>query len=180
MGSWQATGTLILPVGQPPTERVLSRFLAKAGVEAVAFRLLAGGQSVDEIVDNGGFEAVRAWARRGDPNMNWPVSIRRTYEAERIFTGEDGVDHQVLHEYHLLLVESTEGQELYFVLAILGIEFALDLARPNIAGYERWLSAHGGRSPLYPEEQAIVRDEPANPLSNRIFALGGLKPGLDG
>lgn len=39
--------------------------------------------------------------------------------------------------------------EIYFVVALWGIEFAINMAGPEISGYEDWLKTHNGESPLY-------------------------------
>ena len=38
---------------------------------------------------------------------------------------------------------------MYFVLAILGTEYAINMAGPDFEGYTQWLTDHGGISPLY-------------------------------
>ena len=57
-----------------------------------------------------------------------------------------GGSHQVLHEWDFL---HTEAGEMYLVLAILGIEYAINIGEPCIDGYTSWLREHHGRSPLY-------------------------------
>ncbi len=59
----------------------------------------------------------------------------------------DGRWHQILFEHDFLV---TEGNEWYFVIAIFGVEFAINLGGPEIEGYENWLHKNGHRSPLYP------------------------------
>ena len=54
--------------------------------------------------------------------------------------------HEVLHEWTFLY---TEHEEMYFVLAILGVEYAINMGGPDIEGYKLWLKEHGNKSPLY-------------------------------
>jgi hypothetical protein len=44
--------------------------------------------------------------------------------------------------------------EYYAVIAIFGIEYAINLGGPELEGYERWLKENDNRSPLY--DVAIV------------------------
>jgi len=39
--------------------------------------------------------------------------------------------------------------ELYFVLALFGVELAINCGGPELDDYERWLADHRGASPLY-------------------------------
>ena len=55
--------------------------------------------------------------------------------------------YEVLHEWIFLY---TEGYELYFVLALFGIEYAINMGGPYIDGYKQWLTEKSGNSPLYP------------------------------
>jgi hypothetical protein len=57
----------------------------------------------------------------------------------------------VLHEYDLLY---TEGRELYIVLILFGVEFALNLGGRSTDGYRRWLEEKDFVSPLYSERNA--------------------------
>jgi len=53
---------------------------------------------------------------------------------------------QTVHEYTLL---QTPFGELYFVLAIFGLELVINMGGAEITGYQEWLEATGGASPLY-------------------------------
>ena len=57
----------------------------------------------------------------------------------------------MLHEYDLLY---TEGRELYIVLILFGVEFALNLGGRSTDGYRRWLEEKNFVSPLYSEKNA--------------------------
>lgn len=129
----------------PPSEHVVSRFLAKAGLETLALKGIEAGLSVEYLIDHPELDEVRAHARVGDPRIKWPYSIRRIYHMNKAWTDPDGI-HQRVHEQEILI---TEKNEYYFVLAIFGLELALNLGGPEIEGYHRWLESHGGISPLY-------------------------------
>ncbi len=59
----------------------------------------------------------------------------------------DGKPYEVLHEYMLLY---TEARELYLIVAILGVEYTLNMGGPEIDGYINWLKENDEKSPLYP------------------------------
>jgi len=50
------------------------------------------------------------------------------------------------HEFTLLY---TDKSELYFVIAIFGIQYTINLGGPEIDGYLEWRSASANTSPLY-------------------------------
>ena len=53
----------------------------------------------------------------------------------------------MLHESQLLY---TDRSELYACIAILGVEYTINLGGPEIDGYLSWLVEHDNISPLYP------------------------------
>lgn len=139
-------GRLTVPTGgDPPPETVLSRFLAKVALEAMAARLARYPDGLDYLVSEAQLDPIRNHARRGS-TPRWPVSVRRIYDGDAGVSDEAGTVHQVVHESDILV---TESGEWYFVLAIFGLELAINYAGPTIHGYDEWIKAHDGVSPLY-------------------------------
>lgn len=138
-------GTFLVPLSMPIDDRLLARFIAKIGVEAYIANALKGGVTVDQIIASEELKSIRRFVRRGDTPENWPISRRRIYDEEAIFS-EDQSAYQVLHEYSLLV---TDENEIYAIICIFGEEHAINLGGPSIDGYRRWLSANEDRSPLY-------------------------------
>ena len=134
--------TLILPHDMdPPEGAVVSRFLAKAALETFASRILDDPEWRESLVDEPQLDLLRNHARRGtDPK--WPYHSRQVYDADHV--DADGM--QIVHEFLLL---TTEYDEWYFILALFGTEYALNMGGPEIDGYIAWLEANEGKSPLY-------------------------------
>jgi len=100
-----------------------------------------------EFIDDSQIDQLRKYARYGNMGPEWPYSDRTIYPADFAFPADDESDaHEVLHEWTFL---HTEQSEMYFVLAILGIEYAINMGGPDMEGYDLWLKEHGNRSPLY-------------------------------
>ncbi len=57
--------------------------------------------------------------------------------------------YEILHEYTLLY---TEERNLFFVIALFGIEYSIDMGQPEIIEYENWLLKNQNKSPLYLEK----------------------------
>jgi hypothetical protein len=138
---------------------LMSRFLAKVAVEVLAQQLMPIEGWEEPLIDDPQLDPIRRFARIGDQPSSWPFSRRKIYDEEDV-QREPKSAYQVLHEYMLLYTDSCE---LYLVLCLFGTEFAINFAGPETSGYERWLSEHGNRSPLYtsdalplPPEQALL------------------------
>ena len=139
-------GTILLPyTGNPPEDRIVSRFLSKIAIEAFAYRLIAYQISVDSILDDEQFDPIRRYAREGYP-QEWPFFYRRIYETNQHFQNETGEEVQTLNEFDFLM---TEEHELFFIVAIFGLELTINMGGPEINGYKKWLNANDDLSPLY-------------------------------
>lgn len=139
-------GKLILPAGgSPPQGQILSRFLAKVAMEAMAQRLMESPAMLEQLATDSQADAIRNHARRGEIKA-WPVHVRRIYDADaREINGQPQLQ-QTVHEFDFL---QTEQLELYFILALFGIEMTINVGGPIIEGYVEWLQKHDGVSPLY-------------------------------
>ncbi|MBD2665175.1 HNH endonuclease [Richelia sinica FACHB-800] len=141
----QKHGTLIIPVASLPDDYAISRFLAKVGLESLASRLIDIEGGLDEIVDKPELNELRSYVRIGTPGRVWPYSCRSIYPPDFLFVKE-GETFEVLHEYDILV---TDSSEFYIVVALFGVEYALNLGGREIDGYYKWLQHNDNRSPLY-------------------------------
>ena len=140
----------------PPQNSVTSRFLAKIALEALADQLKGIKHSLDDLIDDQQFDAIRNHARLGTPR-EWPCSIRRIYATDTQWKFSDDEHSQIIHECDFLLPNVGEEElkgdsiqsELYCIVALGGIEFAINMGGPEINGYNDWLSKHNSISPLY-------------------------------
>lgn len=109
-------GTLIIPhVPEPRNDTTTARFVAKIGLEVLAFRLKDVPGANEELVGKPELDKIRVYARRGQPQIVWPISLRRIYPEKFVFA--DGVTppYEVLHEFDILC---TPGSEYYAVIGI--------------------------------------------------------------
>lgn len=137
---------VIFPIGgAPPSDAVVSRFLAKAGLEALTQRFMEAPGAQDYVVGESQFDPIRRHAREGHPKQ-WPYHMRRIYEENHKVLDVSGQQAQMVYEYDFL---ETPMHEIYYVLALFGVEYAINIGGPDIEGYEAWLNVHSGQSPLY-------------------------------
>ena len=138
--------TVILPSGAEfPDGPIVSRFLAKAGLEAMAAKLVSHPDGLEYLVDEAQLDALRNHARRGDIRK-WPIHVRQIYGQNAKWNDKSGSELQLVNEFDILM---TDRSEWYFVLALFGLEMAINYGGPDIEGYPLWLAEHGNESPLY-------------------------------
>ena len=141
---------LFLDWSTAPASQVISRFMAKVALESMAARLVQFPDGLAYICDETQLDPLREHARRGRIKQ-WPVYARRIYDADAAIMLSDGTLQQVIHESDFLV---TPLGEWYFVLALFGLEFAMNLGDPEVAGYEKWLSENDHASILYSAKNA--------------------------
>jgi hypothetical protein len=145
---------MVPAAGSKPDRQLFSRFLGKVAVECMALQILKNGpHMLRAFIDDEQVDLLRNYARFGKTGLQWPFSERQIYPADFLFAGQNGESYEVLHEWTFLYTDKTE---MYFVLAILGVEYAINMGGPDIEGYALWLQEHGTVSPLYREGIAIA------------------------
>jgi hypothetical protein len=118
-------GTLILPhEPEPSIDITAARFLAKMGIEVLAFRLKDITGANEELVRMRELDQIRTYARYGQPQTVWPFSLRRIYPENFVFADGSNPPYEVLHEFDVLY---TRRSECYAVIAIFGWEYAINL-----------------------------------------------------
>lgn len=106
------------------------------------------GSEVDILKD------LREYARYGKGKY-WQYNQRRIYsEGDCFFNQNENRLYEILHEMKFLVKnykrypnENVEA-EIYFIMSIAGIEYAICISDPDISEYQKWLEEHDGDSPL--------------------------------
>lgn len=132
--------------------RHLSRLLAKMALEYFVYKCGQTIEVCDYILEDSAFSSIRSYARYGGRKI-WPYSARRIYARNESYRGD--VFSSISWEADFLF---TELGEVYFVIAMHGIEYAINLGGPFIDGYEFWLEKNKHESPLY-ISNAIKNDD---------------------
>lgn len=153
---------LIVPLIQEPEpdNYILSRFLAKCAYEYLVYRI--GEDNFAEFskdLENRQLDPLIKYARYGEGCKFWPYSQRRIYGEGDAFTGLHGEEvYELLNEQDLLSIElarkNVDGveyviAEMYCVLVVMGIEYVINLAEPDISGYHQWLQQNNFMSPVF-------------------------------
>lgn len=133
---------VIAAASSEPPAGIMDRFLAKAALETLALRMIGHPDHLHTVATDPQLDPIRNFARLATPK-SWP------YHQRVIYPRHSDQSDQVLHEFDLLY---TAELELYFVLAIFGVEYVINMGNPSIDGYQRWLEENDYISPLYTEK----------------------------
>lgn len=145
-------GTLYIPTAVfPDVNTITSRFIGKVALEALALRCINVLGTNDEIVNKPELNELRRYVRIGQPPSIWPIHIRRIYPADFGFLDAKYGKHQILHEW---MIHHIPESEYYVIVAIFGVEYAINLGGPELEGYQQWLKDNNSASPLYKESAA--------------------------
>lgn len=139
---------LVIPIIEQPEENdyEVSRFLAKAALEFLTDRIKNDDDWLEEIVTKVELDPLRNYARYGKGGF-WKYHQRRIYGEDVRFA--DPVHHpepyEILHEMDILY---SEDMVMYFIVVIMGIEFAINLAHSETDYYMDWLLKNNNVSPI--------------------------------
>ena len=145
--------------------KIMSRFLAKCAYEYFLYNM--GKEKYDLCVqellckESDILKSLREYARYGKGEY-WQYNQRRIYsEGDVVFNQNEGLYYEILHEMkfftreHKCLPDGDVEAEIYFVVAITGIEYVICLSDPNISEYQKWLEEHYGLSPLHDDVETL-------------------------
>lgn len=151
---------------------LMSRFLAKCAYEFFLFNMGKGKYDlcVDELLGHNTdiLKPLREYARFGKGKY-WQYSQRRIYSEGSFFIKESRkVPYEILHEMsffiknHINRPNGIVEAEIYYVLAISGIEYAICLSDPDISEYITLIQ----EKEFFPLQR---KDEKILPLSKADF-----------
>lgn len=137
---------------------IVSRFLAKCAYEYFLYNM--GEDKYDICVteflgkESDILRELREYARYGK-GMYWQYNQRRIYSEGDLFNNKsEDINYEILHEMIFCTKEYNKHSngmieaEIYYVLVISGIEYAICISDPDISEYRNWLDLNVGHSPL--------------------------------
>jgi hypothetical protein len=151
-------GSFIIPAFDKPEDnnKVLSRFLAKVAVEALLLYLIKEDGWIEEVMSKPELDEIKKYARYGEGVDFWKYHQRRIYSEETRFNNPliEIEDYEVLHEYKVLI---TKESHYYFVMAIMGIEYAIGYGGSDLDSYMQWLQENNNKSILDDPNETRVK-----------------------
>lgn len=137
---------LLFPVDMNPPQREMSRFLAKMGIEFLAYRFLDSPEMIAFLTDHPAYDPIRQYARIGNNVKEWPFHQRHLCPMDtEMIHPETGEWVNIGFSADLML---TPQKETYFIFMLYGEEFAINLVGPSIDGYKLWLESNNNISPV--------------------------------
>ena len=128
-----------------------SRLLAKMAVEYFVYICNSLDEVCDYVASDEVFQAIRQYARYGSRKI-WKYNARRIYARNEAYEGDPF--RAINWEADLLLLGNGE---IYFIIVMFGIEYAICMNGPMMDGYKKWLKNNHGTSPLYVSKDTRVR-----------------------
>ena len=138
--------------------KIMSRFIAKCAYEYFLYHM--GEKNYNACVNdllgakNDKLKCLREYARYGKGEY-WQYSQRRiASEGDLVYNQEEDKIYERLHQMTLFVKEyehlpnGCALAEIYFVMKIAGIEYAICISDPDISGYKQWVSENENQSPL--------------------------------
>lgn len=146
--------------------KTMSRFLAKCAYEYFLYNM--GKEKYDLCVqellckESDILKSLREYARYGKGEY-WQYNQRRIYsEGDIVFNQNEYLNYEILHEMKFFTREHKRfpngyvEAEVYFVMVIAGIEYAICISAPNISEYQKWIEEHNGFSPLNDDSERLL------------------------
>lgn len=156
------SGEFYLPlISEPPhNDLLISKFIGLIALEALAQRTSSIEAWQDSFVDNEGFDDLRNYVRYGKGNTIWPYHIRRIDNEIQIkYCEKSNRFLEKLNEYDFLIPDkpAIDGElygieNLYFVMAIMGVEYTINLTNGGLTRYFTWLADNQNKSILQMEK----------------------------
>lgn len=139
----------------------ISRLLAKMAVEFFVYNSGSSEEVCEDISTDKAFQSIRHYARYGSQKI-WKYNARRIYARNEVYQGK--LFTSINWEADWLFLKTGE---IYFVIAMFGIEYAICINSPTIDGYQNWLIENKGMSPLYAPKKVL--DESYNAFCDTTF-----------
>ena len=163
----EKTSKMIAPYIPEPEypNAITSRFLAKCAYEFFLYNVCKENYNlcVQELLckESDILKSLREYARYGKGEY-WQYSQRRICsEGDCFFNQNESKCYEILHEMKMFVREHKRfpngivHTEMYFVMAIAGIEYAICLSDPDISEYQKWVEEHKGLSPLKDDAETL-------------------------
>jgi hypothetical protein len=127
--------------GAPEDHPLISKLLAKIGVEALAWeaKVYGGDESSynQESLNN-----IKRYVRNAKKDEMWHYTTRRLYRSEAGLKDDKGY-FKVICSWDFIL---TPDQQLLFQFLFVGTEFTIDMINPDTQSITRWLAENNNKS----------------------------------
>ncbi len=120
-----------------------ARLLAKMAIEYFVYICGSSDEVTEYVGSDEIFKSLRQYARYGNHKV-WTYNARRIYARSEAYQGDPL--SAVNWEADFLFLGNGE---VYFIIVMFGIEYAICINDPILDGYKEWIKTNDGTSPLY-------------------------------
>lgn len=132
---------ITMEFGAPENQPLVSKFLAKIGIEALAWE--AKNHGADESVYNQeSLNNVKRYIRNAKKGEMWNYTTRRLYNSEAWLKDGDAYI-KVISSWAFIV---TSDQQLLFQFLFVGTEFTIDMTNPDTQSITQWLAKNNNKS----------------------------------
>lgn len=144
-------------IAEPPqNDMYISKFIGKIALESFAQRVSSAEGWQDDFVENSSLDELRNFVRYGKGYSIWPYSLRRISDENQLsYDKESNKIMEKMYEYDFLVPdnptiygEDYKVNNLYFVMAIMGMEYVINLTNAGLTRYYTWLFDNQNKSIL--------------------------------
>jgi hypothetical protein len=139
---------------EPPKDNILiARFLAKISYEILTQLVIDNDRDIKTILDDGRLFPIRDFARYCGNGKTWSYYTRKLYDENEAFyyVHDQKTPVDMLYQYGLFFIE----EEMFLTLVLKGYEFTINVGRPEIDLYVKWLLINKGDNPIYKKDKIL-------------------------
>jgi len=124
--------------------KIVSRFLAKVGIEVIAANFWESTQDVSYLISEVHLDLLRNYARYDSGVKFWDYYQHRINDEV-----EDGGSRQKIYEFKIWTTEKNDNAlGFHLTLVLYGLEFTINLFEPSIDRYRKWLEKNDNKVPI--------------------------------
>lgn len=101
---------------------------------------------IKDITNDSELDPLRNYVRYNKGTKIWPYYLRKIHPEVNVLK-KFGKKIQIMFEYKLFFTNQ-ETCEIHLSIAIMGIEYTINMYKPTIEGYKKWLKENNYKSPL--------------------------------
>lgn len=115
---------------------IISKFLAKAGIEGLACDVVRFNGNIDEVVNQEAFDSVKRYCRYAKTNEFWPYTLRQIkFPTQEGTDSSSGSLREVIFHYTFIY---TDTSHFFYQLYLSGVELTIDMVNPTTDHVMNW------------------------------------------